>query len=187
MNHQLFEDWLFSEDPLSPDQVQALEDHLKTCDSCRQLSVAWSEVETLFVSAPPAMPAAGFTARWKAHWRFQLADKNHKRQQKQTWAIFGVTTLGTILLFMLMFGQFRSAIDTPTDLFLFWVTWMTSLLSYANAVQDVSLTLLRTLLSVLPLSYWVVSLSALCALSLLWIFSLRHFYFRGGLFNEADD
>jgi hypothetical protein len=187
MNHQLFEDWLFSEDPLNPDQAQALQEHLKTCDSCCQLSAAWSEVETLFVSTPPAIPAAGFATRWRARWQSQLVKKMHKRQQRQTWMIFAVTTLGTILLFILMLNQFRSTIDTPTDLFLFWVTRITSSLSYANAVQDVSLALLRTVLSVFPLSYWVISLSALCALSLLWIFSLRHFYFRGGLFNEADD
>lgn len=187
MNHQLFEDWLFSEDPLSPDQAHALQEHLKTCDSCRRLSVAWSEVEMLFVSSRPVMPAAGFTTRWKERWQSQLMKRMHKQQQRQIWTIFGVTTLGTILLFILVINQFRSTLDSPTDLLLFWVTRITALLSYANAVQDVSFALWRTLLSVFPLSYWAISLSALCALSLLWIFSLRHFYFRGGLFNEADD
>jgi predicted anti-sigma-YlaC factor YlaD len=187
MNHQLFEDWLFSEDPLNPEQAQALQEHLKTCDSCRQLSAAWSEVETLFASTPPAKPAPGFTSRWKTRWQSKLANELHKRQRRQTWSIFAITTLGTVLLFIVMLDQFRSTINAPTDLVLFWVGWLTSLLSYANAVQDVSIALLRTLVSVFPPSYWVILLSAFIALSLLWIFSLRHFYFRGGLFNEADN
>jgi hypothetical protein len=187
MNHQLFEEWLFSEDPLNPDQVQALQDHLKTCDSCRQLSEAWSEVETLFISTPPARPAPGFAVRWKARWQSKLANELTKRQRRQTWSIFAITTLGTVLLFILVLDQFRSAMIAPTDLLLFWVGWLTSLLSYANAIQDVSVALFRTLVSIFPLSYWVILLSAFSALSLVWILSLRHFYFQGGLFNEADN
>ena len=65
MNHQPFENWLLSEDTLSPENASALRGHLETCDHCRELQAAWTDVSNLFQDVPDIEPAPGFVNRWQ--------------------------------------------------------------------------------------------------------------------------
>ena len=39
MNHQPFRDWLLSDEQLSTEQTQALQDHLSSCETCSQMDI----------------------------------------------------------------------------------------------------------------------------------------------------
>ena len=186
MNHQLFEEWLLTEEPLSSDQAEALASHLTTCESCRRVSAAWSEVEHLFHATTFVDPAAGFADRWQNRLAAQNLYGLQKRQRRQSWAIFGITAVSAIILFILMLARVLASFDNVTELFVYWVGQMTALLSDASLIQEISLVLIKTGITVVPFSTWMIILSTLIVLCLLWIFSLQRIYFRGGLFNEAN-
>ncbi len=186
MNHQHFEQWLLFEKPLAPDQAEALKNHLKTCESCRQLSSAWSEVERLFRSAPFLGPVAGFASRWQDRLESQRVKELHIRQQRQSWIIFLVATIGAALLFVLILSQILATFNSPSEVLVYWVGQVTTLLSEANAMQEVGFILFRTIGGVVPDSYWMVLFSTLSVLCVLWILSLQHILFRGGLLNETN-
>jgi pheromone shutdown protein TraB len=186
MNHHLFEEWLLAEEPLSRDQAEALASHLTTCESCRGLSAAWSEVRHLFQETTFVGPAAGFAGRWQSRLQAQDLYELQNRQRRQSWAIFGITAASAIILFILMLARVVASFDNATELLVYWVGQMTALLSDASLIQQVSFVLIRTGITVVPLSTWMIILSTLIVLFLLWIFSLQRIYFRGGLFNEAN-
>ena len=41
MNHQHFENWILSDEPLEAAQLGVLNEHLSECDSCHVLASAW--------------------------------------------------------------------------------------------------------------------------------------------------
>ena len=59
MKHHVFEDWLFNQDPLSPQEQEALREHLSECESCRTLSAAWHNVEVKLKEAGGKPTTAG--------------------------------------------------------------------------------------------------------------------------------
>ncbi|MDD2694750.1 MAG: zf-HC2 domain-containing protein, partial [Anaerolineales bacterium] len=65
MNHRPFEDWIFSEEPLSPVERADLEAHLQACAACQKLSTNWQEVSGALHTAPMLSPAPGFSSRWQ--------------------------------------------------------------------------------------------------------------------------
>lgn len=186
MNHHLFEEWLLAEEPLSRSQAEALASHLKTCESCRHLSAAWSEVKHLLEATAFVSPAAGFAERWQSRLEAQNVYELQRRQRRQSWTIFGITGASALILFILMLARVLASFDNATGLFVYWVGQMTALLSDASLFQEVSLVLIRTGIRVVPFSTWMIILSTLIVICFLWIYSLQRIYFRGGLFNEAN-
>jgi len=61
MDHQPFETWLVSEEPLTPEQQSSLQAHLQDCPRCQNLERTWNQVETLLGERPVVQPAIGFT------------------------------------------------------------------------------------------------------------------------------
>jgi predicted anti-sigma-YlaC factor YlaD len=186
MNHQPFEQWLLSDEPLNTDQTAALHEHLQMCESCRRLAASWSEVRQLFQTTPIVQPDAGFSSRWQAHLRKYQELEIEKKQNQQTWMVFALTTIGTILLFVVMLSQLTSYFNSPSEIFVYWMGQTIGLLSNISALREVVVILFGTILSAIPVSYWLISLSILAVLCLIWILSLRHLYNRGGLFNESN-
>jgi hypothetical protein len=186
MNHQPFEQWLLADEPLNPDQYTALQGHLQVCESCRKLSASWSEVKQLFQSTPVVQPASGFVARWRTRSEKYRELEIQKKQNQQTWMVFGLTTTGTILLFIVMVSQLTTYFNSPSEIFVYWMGQMMGLLSNINALREIVVILFGTILSAIPVSYWLISFSTFTALCLVWILSLRHLYNQGGLFNESN-
>lgn len=89
MNHQMYEEWALMPDYLSPEELQSLKQHLRECESCRQLSANWTKVEGLLMEAKPVEPAPGFTARFSASLAQRKA-KEHKRQVRKFLIILSV-------------------------------------------------------------------------------------------------
>lgn len=105
MNHQPFETWIFSEDPLQSEDMVQLNDHLQSCEDCRKLSHAMAQLDQTFTTTPAPAPAPGFTQRWQA----RLAVHRKLRQQRRMWFLtlgfFGLASLLSMLILLLELGQ----------------------------------------------------------------------------------
>jgi predicted anti-sigma-YlaC factor YlaD len=169
MKHHVFEDWLFNEDPLSPQEQEALREHLGECESCRTLSAAWSNVETKLREAEIIAPAAGFTNRWQA--RFQ-ADRQ-RRQRKQSLTILGFSMAGAALLLGSLLVVLWPVLQSPQVLFWTWVYRLMELYTTLGTIQEFVTVLLQTMFGIIPLIWWVILAGILSELGVLWVVSLR--------------
>jgi len=132
MNHQPFRDWLLSDEKLSTDQTQALQEHLGTCTACNQLASAWSEVELSLHQAPMFVPAPGFTTRWQAH-----LDGYLQYKQKQRVGIsIGITVIFIISLLIILVSQLWSFVQSPGQYLAVWFNSLVSLVSIYYAMVE---------------------------------------------------
>ena len=173
MSHQPFETWLLSEEPLSADQAEALQAHLSGCEFCRQLAASWSEVHRFFQAASPVQPATGFTARWQARLAAQRLQERIRRQRRQSWWTLIFTAGVAMLLLVLLAVQVVLVYESPEQLLFDGVFRMSEMLSTANLVQKLLVTLPYFFITVIPPFWWAVFAALLGFLCLLWIFSLR--------------
>lgn len=114
MKHPSFEEWLFAEEPLQPEQSEALVEHLQECADCRLLKEADQAVLRFITEAPAMAPAPGFTARWEA----RLAESRQKAHEKQLALILGLTALFAGGLFIVMLLGFSWLYVSADDVFI---------------------------------------------------------------------
>jgi anti-sigma factor RsiW len=107
MNHQPFETWIFTDNPLQPEEQEQLREHLQSCETCRRAAIAMEGIHQTFRSAPSPAPAQGFTQRWQA----RLAVHKQAGQQRQMWiltlAMFGLAFVISLSILLLELGQFN--------------------------------------------------------------------------------
>ena len=173
MNHLQYETWLFADEPLLPDQEQALKAHVLTCASCELLQRAWLEVERELAAAVQQAPAPGFVNRWQS----RLAAAHAQSERRQGLVVFSLTGVGTAILLALMVTQWVLAYSTPAQFFLAVGAWFASLFSLTNASVEILVTIIRTLPVVFLISAWV-GFAGLGLLSALWIVSVHQFTFK---------
>jgi hypothetical protein len=175
MNHQQFEFWLFADEPLQPDQEQALTAHLSSCASCRLLKSAWLDVEREFavVQQVHQAPASGFVARWQA----RLAAEQAKSERRQGLAVLSFSSVATAVLLALLVAQWVLAYNTPAQFFLAAGVWFASAFSLFNASFEILTTMVRTLPVVFLVAGWV-SFAGLGLLSTMWVVSIHQFAFK---------
>jgi predicted anti-sigma-YlaC factor YlaD len=98
MNHQPFDTWILSEEPLDESRENELKAHLEICTSCRDLSAAWLHVQETFEETAPPNPAPGFTTRWQT----RLSVFRLQQQQRRMWLLaIGLFSLATMILILL--------------------------------------------------------------------------------------
>ncbi len=165
MNHQPFENWLLSEEPLAPEQAQALRAHLSTCLVCQRLEQSWSEVQQLFAQTPPAAPPPGFTARWQA----RQAEESRQRQQRQAWRLLALTG-GIAFLLMVFLGVYAlDLFSSPEQLLMYVIYRASSLYFFGRASIEAVPGLLSPLVGALSLFVWLLALGGVSVLGVLWI------------------
>ncbi|RPI29701.1 MAG: hypothetical protein EHM70_15470 [Chloroflexota bacterium] len=169
MNHQPFETWLLSEESLLPEQGRALREHLRDCEACRQLETSWAGVHQFLRSAEPATPAVGFTLRWQE----RLAEQKIIRHKRQSWAMLFFTSGMAMLLLLFLGTQAFDLLNDPGPLLLLWASRLVTLLFYADATRDIVLTLLRSIITVVPLPMWVLLTGMLSILCVLWAVAIQ--------------
>ena len=173
MNHQPFENWLFSEDVLSPEDEDALAVHLESCEHCRELQTAWTGVIDLFEDLPQVEPAPGFINRWQER---LVEERQLDALVRQRWqSVIMLILIGNVIagLAFLLGTEFLTTIQTPADLIMPWVYRLTSALTIVNGIQNLSLTLFRTLTSIVPVGLWVALGAGLIASGAVWLISLK--------------
>jgi hypothetical protein len=164
-DHQLFEEWLFSHEDLSHEEVKASEEHLKTCDSCLQLSIAWGEVEDEIQVAPILSPAAGFTERW----RTRLAADRLKRQHRLNISILFLCVGGAALFLIVSSVMIIPLFKSPWPFILTWTYQLATLFSMTSVYGGALTTLIRTLVKIVPPMFWVTLPLAFSFLLIIWL------------------
>ena len=173
MGHQPFENWLLSEEPLTPDQVQVLQAHMKTCGVCRQLSVDWAAVKQLFGSAAALTPAPGFSTRWLARQALENVHEKRRKHLGQSIRFFLINAVSAVTLFILIAFQLYRSFDTPLDVFLVGVDQFKSILHFFKAIQEILLAVFRVMASLIPSEGWIFMVVLVGLMSLAWIATLR--------------
>jgi len=169
MNHQPFENWLLSDEPLSAEQSQALTEHLRMCETCSRIDTSWNDVHDLFQSTPRLAPLPGFTARWQERRAVQLSN----RRQRQSWFFFIVTGSIAAALSMVLGLSVLSLVDQPEQLLIYSVYRLTTLMINLVTLGDLLSTTLRSLAGSVPFVVWI-GLSGLASLlSVLWFVLFR--------------
>jgi len=173
MNHRIYEDWLFTsqDDPqaLTPEQDNALHEHIQDCESCRSLAIAWEQVENELLNEAMLAPEPGFSLRWQA--RLQ-ADRLQKHQ-RQTTALLIFSSLGVTALLGVMLALAWPWLRTPGVFLWVGLYRLFTLFAYADAAEGFMATLLQTATGVIPFVAWVILAGVLSELAVLWGVSYR--------------
>jgi predicted anti-sigma-YlaC factor YlaD len=168
-NHLLFEEWLLSAGSLTPEEHGTLQEHLKSCESCRQLSEAWQEVEYQLESAPMRSPEPGFTRRWQA----RLAQDQLRLQRRQSIYLLAFGG-GIALALLILIGVWAwPLVNNPLPYLMVWGYQLTTSFYFVSDVGRALGTVARALLGLVPGTLWVAMLVALGSLGVIWIVTFR--------------
>ena len=164
-DHQLFEELLFSDGAISPEDAASLENHMLGCATCRALSVAWAEVEGEIDRAPHISPAPGFANRWGV----RLEVEKLKKHRRQGLSILFFSVIGAAILIVLMAIILAPALSSPLPLLVVWAYQVVSILFYVTMVGDALVTFTLTVFGVIPPSFWLGFSVAIGSLGLVWL------------------
>jgi len=169
MNHQYFEDLLFAEQPLTPQDNAVLQAHLQDCESCQMLAGAWQEVENQLHRSAMLEPAPGFTDRWQT----RLARDGQRVQRRQSMLLLGFSIGGATLLLASLAVLLLPMADSPI---VFVAAWLSRLAEMANIVVsagDVVSSIFQSVSGSVSL-FWVILGSGLVSLlAVVWLVSYR--------------
>jgi hypothetical protein len=167
MNHQPFEDWLLNDKHLSPAEKRELDLHMRTCTHCTALSATGLALR----SATVAAPAPGFTMRFQQ----RLAAQKIAERRRRLWGTMVLIFGGAGLLGWFLVPYLYSFVSSPVE----WITAAVGYFLFAvNSVQAITeamSVLLRILPDFVPPYMWMVLVSGLAGLSLLWAISIWQF------------
>lgn len=156
MGHQPFETWLLSGESLPPEQEQHLQEHLNNCQTCQQLSSAWSEVDELLKGASLIKPAHGFTERWKSRLAALENIELLKRQRRNTWLFFGISAGAVLLVLIYMIVQYFTSVQAPVQVFISGLTFWAGFLTLVSAAEVAFLPFVELLLVSVPIYWWFI-------------------------------
>ena len=167
MNHQPFEEWLLNDKNLTPAETRELDLHLRTCTHCTALSATGLALR----SAPVTSPAAGFTMRFQQRLAAQkVVERRRKLLGMIVLLVGGVGLLGWFTApFLLAF--FTAPVGWVTVAIGYFLFVVTSL----QALAEVMAVLLRMVPNFISPYVWMVLVSALAGLGLLWTISIWQF------------
>ena len=168
-NHQPFENWLLSEGSLTQEESHTLQEHLNDCEACRMLAGALREVERELRAAPVLSPAPGFVSRWQAR---AQADRL-RLYRRQTFFIMMLSIGGAMFLLTFLALALYPIVQSPMPVLLAVVYELTSTLTFATAIGEALMTVLRTVVGVIPPTQWAAIWTALAGLGALWIIALQ--------------
>lgn len=174
MNHGIFEEWVLLDpedqaDNLSQTQLDALVDHLGTCQHCQQLSAARKEMELTFHRSPIVIPEEGFTSRWQV----RLQAEHQKIQSRQALLVLAFCLAAIILLSGSLFLLVWPWAQTPDLVVWFWISRIINMLTIVGNLRDSLGIFVNTISGVIPFGGWVLLVGLASELAVLWLVSLR--------------
>ena len=96
MNHQPYENWILDDIQITAEEQDSLNQHLKECPECYQLSRSWKKVHSQIKATPVKSAPAGFMHRWKAD--FVARQKEQERRQARTLLISLGSGAGAVII-----------------------------------------------------------------------------------------
>lgn len=169
MNHQPFEDWLFSEEPLAPQAAADLQAHLETCADCRRLANAWQSVNAELRQAPQVEPAAGFTSRWQD----RLEADRQRLHRRQGFFALGYFVAGAVILTASLLVLALPLLRSPDVLIWTWVYRLVNLVTVADVLGDLFRGLANLAGGGLSVAAWVLFVGLVSEIAVLWVVSYR--------------
>lgn len=164
MNHQPFETWLLDDKVLTSTEKRELNSHLRTCKTCSALA----ETGLALRSARVVSPKAGFALRFQQ----KLAAQKLVEQRRRLWGLI-VLILGSMGVLGWFLAPILISIATSP------VEWLISaagiflvMFTSMQAFGDIVTVMLRMLPDFLPPYMWMVLLSGLAGMGLLWAVSI---------------
>lgn len=170
MNHQPFETWLLHEVALDAQQQRELDSHLRSCAYCAAL------VKTARVlrSAKLAVPAPGFATRFQAR---LAAEKAAERRRRILGSVFFALG-GMLLLGWLASPYLAGFLQSPASWIAALVETAVFFLTTLQAGAEAGRVIFDVLGRLLPPFGWMVIVSGVAGVSLLWSVSIWRFAFR---------
>ncbi len=168
MNHLPYKEWLLSEGSLSDEQNNALQEHLRSCESCRQIEPAWANVQVLFKKIHSVEPLPGFTMRWQT----QLEKHRQTKQRKLAWLILSIIAGIAAVLITLLGLHFIEVANSPGNLILLWISRFTGVLSIYLMLEN----FFHSLSVYIPSISWLVmifGIGVISFMSVIWLATYR--------------
>ncbi len=94
MEHQPYENWILSGDPLTESQNIELDEHLSRCPHCAGIKTGLSGVEMFIKSTTFASPSPGFTQRFK----IMAAQREEELRRLQSYFFLGWMMIATVVV-----------------------------------------------------------------------------------------
>jgi hypothetical protein len=167
-NHPPFSEWLLTEEPLSPEQTQYLNDHLQSCPACSQLQASLFDVRHQFKTSGLAAPTPGFTERW----RERLVDQRLKRQRRNAWILFFFAAIMAVGILGVIGWQVLEVVTSPVSLLSATVYFWTVTLVTVGGIRS----LLWSFVQLIPsMSYMglLLFIGFFSLMSVLWVVTYR--------------
>lgn len=171
MKHQPFEDWLLNDKLISPEQKRELDSHLRTCSYCSALA----ETGMALKSVKMISPREGFAARFQV----RLAERKVLDRRRRFWGSILFTFGGLALLIWLLFPYLLTFFSSPATWISILVEWGVYLITTIRALAEASSVFVDVIPSFLSPFMWMVLLSAIAGICLLWSVSIWRFAQRG--------
>lgn len=170
MNHQPFETWLLDDKALTPAEKRDLNAHLRACKTCSALA----ETGLALRSARAVPPAPGFVLRFQQ----RLAVQRVAERRRRLWGLIVLALSAASLIGLFVAPYMVAFVSAPVE-------WLTAALGYFlfvftsfQAIGEVVSVFVRMLPNFLPPYAWMVILSGLAGVGLLWIVSIWRFAHR---------
>ena len=164
LNHQPFRDWLFSEESLDPQDAAQLQEHLRTCEECLRLRLAWNGTQNFLQNIGQTAPAPGFVKRFQG----RLAAQRMRKQHKLAWVFFFAAAGLAIVMLSILGWQMIEAFRSPQSLLLVLFLRVAGFVTLLNSVGDY-LNVFRAMLPGLPLVGLIFFTGFTSMISVLWL------------------
>ncbi len=167
MKHQPFEDWLLNDRPISPEQKRDLDMHIRTCAYCAALA----ETGIALKSVKKASPQTGFATRFQV----RLAQRKLAERGRRLWGALLFTFGGLVLLMWLASPYLLTFLSAPATWIAILVQWGVFIVTTVEALAQAGSVFLQIIPNLLSPFAWMVVLSAVAGVSLLWAVSIWRF------------
>ena len=169
MKHRLYEGWIMAGDELTPDQRSDLETHLQECEACSRLAEADRALEKALTLVQMSEPKPGFTQRWRA----RMDERRITAHRRQTSGVLVFLSFGATALLLPILLNALLVLISPEDVLFDLAGALVDWLSLLKLIGNFVTTSVSTLFSTIPLVWWMLMITILAGLGVLWGFSLQ--------------
>ena len=167
MKHQPFEEWLLNDLMISPEQKRELDSHLRTCSYCSALA----ETGLALRSVKVVSPREGFASRFQS----RLVQRKVVDRKRRFWGSLLFAFGGLALLTWLAFPYLLTFFASPAAWISVLVEWGVYLITTLRALAEAGTVVVDVIPSFLSPFMWMVLLSTMAGIGLLWSVSIWRF------------
>ena len=167
MKHQPFEDWLLNDKLITSEQKRELASHLRSCAYCSALAETGMALNAVKIVSP----RTGFTNRFQV----RLAERKLADRRRRFWGAILFTLGGFVLLTWLTSPYLVTFFSSPATWISTLVEWGVYLITTLQAMGQAGFVLLDVIPGFLSPFMWMILLSTMAGISLLWSVSIWRF------------